>query len=38
MTYVNDIETSRHDPDTVYVALNNHKMGADPKILDTSLL
>jgi len=27
MTYVNDIEASRHDPDTVYVALNNHKMG-----------
>lgn len=25
--YVNDIECSRHDPDTVYVALNNHKQG-----------
>jgi hypothetical protein len=27
MTYVNDIEASRHDPDTVYAAFNNHKMG-----------
>jgi photosystem II stability/assembly factor-like uncharacterized protein len=27
MTYVNDIEASLHDPDTVYAAFNNHKMG-----------
>jgi len=27
MTYVNDIETSRHDADTVYAVFNNHKMG-----------
>ncbi len=26
-SYVNDIEASLHDPDTVYVALNNHKRG-----------
>ena len=26
-TYVNDIEASFHDPNTVYVALNNHKRG-----------
>lgn len=25
--YVNDIEASLHDPNTVYVALNNHKRG-----------
>ncbi|MFQ5641040.1 MAG: glycosyl hydrolase, partial [bacterium] len=27
MTYVNDIEASLHDANTVYAALNNHKMG-----------
>lgn len=27
MTYVNDIEASLHDADTVYAAFNNHKMG-----------
>lgn len=27
MTYVNDITTSLHDPDTVFAAFNNHKMG-----------
>ncbi|MDH3497177.1 MAG: glycosyl hydrolase [Gemmatimonadota bacterium] len=26
-TYVNDLEASRHDPNTVYAALNNHKAG-----------
>jgi len=26
-TYVNDIEASRTDPNTVYAAFNNHKMG-----------
>ncbi|HZD05509.1 MAG TPA: hypothetical protein VE173_11335, partial [Longimicrobiales bacterium] len=26
-TYVNDLEASRHDPNTVYGAFNNHKMG-----------
>ena len=25
--YINDIEASRHDPDTVYVAVNHHKNG-----------
>lgn len=27
MTYVNDLEASWHDPNTVYAALNNHKRG-----------
>ncbi len=27
MTYVNDLEASLHDPNTVYAVLNNHKMG-----------
>ncbi|MDT8340640.1 MAG: hypothetical protein RQ751_03935 [Longimicrobiales bacterium] len=27
MTYVNDLEASLHDPNTVYAAFNNHKMG-----------
>jgi photosystem II stability/assembly factor-like uncharacterized protein len=27
MTYVNDIEASWHDPNTVYAVLNNHKRG-----------
>ncbi len=27
MTYVNDLEASLHDPNTVYAALNNHKRG-----------
>jgi len=27
MTYVADLEASRHDPDTVYAVFNNHKMG-----------
>ncbi len=27
MTYVNDLEASLHDPNTVFVALNNHKRG-----------
>jgi photosystem II stability/assembly factor-like uncharacterized protein len=26
-TYVNDLEASFHDPNTVYAAFNNHKMG-----------
>ncbi len=26
-TYVNDLEASQHDPDTVYAAFNNHKSG-----------
>jgi photosystem II stability/assembly factor-like uncharacterized protein len=26
-TYVNDLEASRHDPNTVYAVLNNHKNG-----------
>ena len=26
-TYVNDLEASLHDPNTVYAAFNNHKMG-----------
>ncbi len=27
MTYVSDIEASRHDPDTVYASFDNHKAG-----------
>jgi hypothetical protein len=27
MTYVNDLEASLHDPNTVYAVLNNHKRG-----------
>lgn len=27
LTYVNDLEASLHDPNTVYAAFNNHKMG-----------
>lgn len=27
MTYVSDLEASRHDPDRVYATFNNHKMG-----------
>jgi photosystem II stability/assembly factor-like uncharacterized protein len=27
MSYVSDIETSRHNADTVYASFNNHKMG-----------
>jgi len=27
MAYINDIEASLHDPNTVYVAINNHKKG-----------
>jgi photosystem II stability/assembly factor-like uncharacterized protein len=27
MTYVNDLETSLHDPNTVFAVFNNHKMG-----------
>ncbi|MGH9465476.1 MAG: WD40/YVTN/BNR-like repeat-containing protein [Thermoanaerobaculia bacterium] len=27
MTYVSDLEASRHDPDTVFAAFDNHKMG-----------
>ncbi|MEM7585265.1 MAG: glycosyl hydrolase [Acidobacteriota bacterium] len=27
LTYVNDLEASQHDPDTVYAAFNNHKSG-----------
>ncbi len=27
MTYVNDLEASLHDPNTVFAALNNHKRG-----------
>ncbi len=37
MTYVNDLEASLHDPDTVYAAFNNHKMGDfAPYVLQSS--
>ncbi|MFW6198474.1 MAG: VPS10 domain-containing protein [Acidobacteriota bacterium] len=37
MTYVNDLEASLHDADTVFAAFNNHKMGDfTPYVLEST--